>query len=76
MKKSSPDLKNQSMNEKPSVSSGQADDAFGGRHGGREDIRSRAGEENLLKNASSPEQEFNRGNPKRESPEQKNSARE
>ena len=46
MKKSQPDS-NKSFNEKPKVSSGNSDNKFGGRHGGREDIQSKAGEENL-----------------------------
>ena len=47
MKHVLPDTNAKSINEKPKISSGQADDSFGGRHGGREDIQSVAAEQNL-----------------------------
>jgi hypothetical protein len=46
MKKIRPDS-GSSLNEKPQQSSGNMDNKFGGRHGGRENIQSKAGEENL-----------------------------
>lgn len=54
MKRNNPDLDKKSLNEKPKVSSGQSDDSFGGRHGGREDIQSVAAEQNLAGSIDKP----------------------
>lgn len=47
MKHSQPDQQERSLNATESLGAGQRDDAFGGRHGGRENFTSVAGEENL-----------------------------
>ncbi|MGZ3695746.1 MAG: hypothetical protein ACXWQO_16725 [Bdellovibrionota bacterium] len=60
MKKIKPDSPN-SLNEKPGMNPGNNDEKFGGRHGGREDIHSKASEENLT---FPTRNDFNKRDPK------------